>query len=97
MEEETPLSISITEPILDEIILEDLVTIHTLAVGGSELATITIVDFYVDDSYIGTDLEAPYSYVWDSSGYANGDHALKAEVSNSEYQTAESEEVVVSK
>ncbi|MBA7651306.1 hypothetical protein ES703_59123 [subsurface metagenome] len=97
LEEEEPLSISIIDPILDKIILEDMVTINALAVGGSELATITSVDFFVDGSSIGTDLEAPYSYVWDSSGASNGDHTLKAEVINSEFQTAQSEEVVVAK
>src|SRR5262249_2058026 len=36
------------------------------------------VDFYVDGQYIGTDTVAPYSVVWNTSGWSPGTHTIIA-------------------
>ena len=44
-------------------------------VGGSGIAK---VEFFVDDTPVGTVTQAPYQLLWDSAGVANGPHAFVA-------------------
>ncbi|MHB8858409.1 MAG: CAP domain-containing protein [Thermoleophilia bacterium] len=36
------------------------------------------VDLYIDNNLVASDAVPPYSYYWDTTGYANGPHTLRA-------------------
>ena len=39
---------------------------------------VTTVDFYIDDVFLATDTETPYSCSWDTTGVLDGSHTIKA-------------------
>ena len=39
---------------------------------------VTVVEFYIDDNWLYTDTEAPFSCQWDTCTYSNGYHVIKA-------------------
>ncbi len=51
--------------------------------------SIVRVEFFVDDTLMHTDLSSPYSWLWDTDGYATGSYELKAEAVDNENQRAE--------
>jgi hypothetical protein len=51
----------------------------TIEAVVSNKVQVTAVDFLVDDKVIGTDKEAPYSVVWDTTTVTNGEHLVKAQ------------------
>jgi N-acetylneuraminic acid mutarotase len=53
------------------------------------------VKFYVDGTSVGSDTEAPFGITWDASGYAAGEHTVKATATSTGGETADSEEVAV--
>jgi hypothetical protein len=91
-EPEREMFVSLTEPVAGATV-EGLQNISTFTVGGSE--TIEKVDFFVDGASVGADTEAPYGTTWDASGYAAGEHTVKATATSAGGETADSEEVVV--
>ncbi|WP_342120047.1 CehA/McbA family metallohydrolase [Pseudoduganella sp. OTU4001] len=50
----------------------------TFSANASDNVGVTKVEFYVDGVLKGTDTSAPWSYAFNSSGTANGSHALTA-------------------
>ena len=46
--------------------------------SASDNIGVTRVEFYVDNVLRGTDTTAPYTYGWNTSGFAVGNHSLKA-------------------
>ncbi len=55
--------------------LAGVVNITTTATDSSG---ITKVEFYVDASLVSSDIASPYAYIWDTTGFSNGPHTLKA-------------------
>jgi len=50
----------------------------TLSATAADNVGVTKVEFYADGTLLGTDTSSPFSLAWDSSGIANGSHALTA-------------------
>lgn len=69
-----PPSVSITQP-TDGAIVAGPVNIQASASDDFEVVK---VDFYVDNSYIGTDSSEPYSWPWDSTSVGDGSHSITA-------------------
>ncbi|MGB7531591.1 MAG: S8 family serine peptidase [Halobacteriota archaeon] len=55
---------------------------------ASDDVGVTKVDFYIDDTLLATDIEAPYSCSWDSTSVADGSHIIKATATDTIEQTA---------
>lgn len=51
----------------------------TISVDATDNVGVSLVRFYVDGGQIGLDTEAPYDYLWDTTGFADGVHTLTAE------------------
>ncbi len=49
------------------------------------------VEFYVDDNWVGTDSNVPYSLAWDSFSVINGPHAISATAYNNVGNSSDSE------
>ncbi len=49
----------------------------TITATATDNVAVTKVNFYVNNSLVGTDTTAPYSYNWDPSLLANGDYTLQ--------------------
>jgi poly(hydroxyalkanoate) depolymerase family esterase len=50
----------------------------TVTASASDAVGVTRVEFYVDGSLAGSDSAAPYELAWNTTGVANGTHALSA-------------------
>jgi hypothetical protein len=50
----------------------------TVQASASDNVGVTEVRFYIDGSLKTTDTSSPYSYSWDTTGYSDGSHAVKA-------------------
>lgn len=74
-EDTEPPTVSITSP-ADSAEVSGNVTITA---DADDNEGVSIVDFYVDDTQVGDDGEAPYEYLWDASGAEPGsEHTLEA-------------------
>jgi hypothetical protein len=71
----TPPTLNITSP-ADGATLSGMVTITASA---SDASGIEKVRFWVDNWYLSFDSSAPYSKAWDTTGFSNGHHTLKAQ------------------
>ncbi|HET6615556.1 MAG TPA: Ig-like domain-containing protein, partial [Dehalococcoidia bacterium] len=71
----TPPVVAITSP-EDGAVVSGVVTI---AATASDVSGVQKVRFWVDNSYLSFDLTAPYSKNWDTTGWANGSHVIKAQ------------------
>lgn len=84
-EVESTLSVAVSSPT------------HGAEVSGTVDITATItatndvtkVEFFVDGELKGTDTATPFEYSWNTTGYTNGFHTLKAKVTDSTTATAE--------
>lgn len=65
-----------------------------LEVSASDVLGIDQVAFYVDDVLLGTAIEAPYQYQWDVKSSHNGEHHLKAVVTNASGKTVSIEQSI---
>ncbi len=48
----------------------------TVSASASDNVGVSRVEFYVDSVLKGTDTTSPYSFAWDTTGYAAGSHSL---------------------
>lgn len=63
---------------------------ETITAEASDNLEVSKVEFYVDDTLVATDTEAPYSYALNTASYENGDHTIRAVAYDSVDNTAES-------
>jgi hypothetical protein len=80
-----PPTVTITSPNPGDTV-DGIVTIEATAsdnIGGG----ISKVDFFVDNTLIGTVTTTPYSYDWDSTTVSNGEHTLRAIATDTISQT----------
>ena len=69
-------TVEITYPVEDEILTPD--SIITIEVNASdEYKSVSLVEFFIDDTKIGEDTTEPYSFDWSTTGYSIGDHIIK--------------------
>lgn len=72
-----PPSCSISSPVSDqEIILGDIITLSAEATDTD--GVISEVQFFIDDVKIGTVVNSPYNYEWNTSTESIGNHVVKA-------------------
>jgi hypothetical protein len=55
------------------------------------------VEFYVDDSFKGSDTSAPYSYTWDTRPYEDGLHTIRTRAYNKNGKSSDTEREVFTK
>ena len=70
-----PPVVSITAPDDGEIVSGRV----TIRVKATDNTGIDRLDFFVDNEFIGSDNQAPYSFDWDSYYVSNGGHTIKVE------------------
>ena len=68
----TPPSVAITEPEDNSFVKGTVV----IVVEASDRSGIANVSFYIDDTLMFVDEEAPYEYEWDTTGWADGIHNI---------------------
>ncbi|MBN2432577.1 MAG: trypsin-like peptidase domain-containing protein [Acidobacteria bacterium] len=56
--------------------------IVTIAATATDDQGISQVEFFINNIPLGTDTTPPYQQVWDTSGYADGQHQIKATATN---------------
>ena len=64
--------------------------IVTLTLTATDNIGVIEVRFFVDGVLLGTDVSAPYSIDWDTSGETEGDHVLTAEAQDAAGNIAQS-------
>jgi hypothetical protein len=70
----TPPSVSITNPSNGATVSGTV----SFTASASDNVGVTKVEFYVDNVLKYTDTGSPYSWSWDTTGYSDGTHSLKA-------------------
>src|SRR5437867_1386032 len=68
----TPPSTSITSPSNGATVGGNV----TVTSSASDNASVSKVELYIDGKYFATDTTASYSFLWNTSNYANGSHSL---------------------
>ncbi|NIM14056.1 MAG: hypothetical protein GTO45_18595 [Candidatus Aminicenantes bacterium] len=66
------VSVNITEPGDGEVVS------GTVTIAADTSVSSAKVEFYIDDTLIGTDTSSPYEIQWDSTTVADGSHTIKA-------------------
>jgi len=80
-------SVSITAPASGSV--HDLNSSITITATASDTdGYITGVAFYIDDVLKSTDTSSPYSWVWNTTGYAGGAHSIKVIATDNSGNTA---------
>ncbi|HQO68405.1 MAG TPA: S8 family serine peptidase, partial [Candidatus Syntrophosphaera sp.] len=80
-------SVSITAPASGSV--HDLNSSITITATASDTdGYITSVAFYIDDVLKSTDTSSPYSWVWNTTGYAGGPHSIKVIATDNSGNTA---------
>ncbi|HOY85711.1 MAG TPA: S8 family serine peptidase, partial [Candidatus Syntrophosphaera sp.] len=80
-------SVSITAPAGGSV--HDLNSVITITATASDTdGYITGVAFYIDDVLKSTDTSSPYSWVWNTAGYAGGAHSIKVIATDDDSNTA---------
>lgn len=62
---------------------------------ASDNVGVSKVDFFIDNTLVGTDTASPYAYSWNSAASTNGTHVLKARASDAAGNTATSASISV--
>ncbi|MFL5348626.1 MAG: PHB depolymerase family esterase [Hyalangium sp.] len=62
---------------------------------ASDNVGVSKVEFFIDNTLVGTDTASPYAYSWNSAASTNGTHVLKARASDAAGNTATSANVSV--
>ncbi|HNQ43225.1 MAG TPA: S8 family serine peptidase, partial [Candidatus Cloacimonadota bacterium] len=80
---------TITAPANNSVInLNSSVAVNVTATDTD--GTISSVAFYIDDELIYTDYSSPYTWTWNTTGYAAGSHVIKAIATDNSNKTAQS-------
>jgi len=80
----TPPQVSITYPSNGATISSTI----TVSASATDNQAISKVEFYINNTFKSTDTTSPYSYNWDTTAYANGNHAIKATAYDSSNNSA---------
>ncbi|MFC1657373.1 S8 family serine peptidase [Candidatus Moduliflexota bacterium] len=87
----TPPAAAITVPSPGAVVGGE-VTVH---VSATDDVAVSQVDLYIDGAFFSTDSTEPYSFLWDSAGYADGLHGLAAVAIDSSGNTGQSDPLMV--
>lgn len=67
----------------------------TINADATDDVAVAKVEFYVDDTKIGEDTNAPYTYDWDTTDVSNADHDLKVKATDTSNKEGLSSEITV--
>ncbi|MCP4215881.1 MAG: hypothetical protein GY765_14605 [bacterium] len=81
----TPNTVTITEPSAGD----EVSGTTTITAGASFSAS--SMEFYIDDSLIAQLTSEPFTTDWDTTGYANGNHTIKAVATNATNESYQDE------
>ncbi len=73
--DQVPPTVTITAPAEGAVVANTV----TLQASASDNVGVTRVDFYAGIMLLGSDTTAPYSYAWNTHGYADGSYTLRAQ------------------
>jgi Bacterial Ig domain/CHRD domain len=90
-----PPTVSISAPAANATVSGTVVLTATATAASQYGVTVASVEFLVDNASVGTVMASPYTFMWDSTKVANGDHTLSAMVTDSVGGNATSPGVVV--
>jgi len=90
-----PPTVSITAPAANAAVKGTVALTATATASAQFNLTITSVEFDVDGTMVGTVTAAPYTFNWDSTKVANGNHTITAKATDSHSDSATSAGVVV--
>ena len=81
---DNPPSVSITQPANGATVAGPV----NIQASASDDHQVVKVDFYVDNSYIGTDFSESYSWPWDSTSVGDGSHTITAKATDNASQSS---------
>lgn len=90
-----PPTVSLTSPMGGATVSGSVAITATAAAGAGYNLTITSVQFYVDNTSIGTATTSPYTVNWDAAMATNGSHSLTAKATDSMGDAMTSQAVMV--
>jgi hypothetical protein len=90
-----PPTVSVSAPAANATVSGTVALTATAAAASQYSVTVASVEFLVDGTSVGTVMASPYTFMWDSTKVANGDHTITAMVTDSANGTATSSGVVV--
>ncbi len=70
----TPPSVALTNPSNGDTVSGTV----SVTATASDNVGVSKVEFYIDNVLKSTDTSSPYAYSWDTTGYSNGNHDVKA-------------------
>ncbi len=88
---DTPPTTSITTPASGSTISNQI----TISATASDDKGVSLVEFLVDGTSVGSDNTSPYSYLWNSTSKANGSHTISARATDTIGQTTTSASVSI--
>ena len=89
---DSPPTCTITAPSNGATVSGDI----TIEVDASDDNGVSEVEFYVDNSHLGSDISEPYSWIWDSTAVDDGTHTIKATaIDTASQETSDSIDVIV--
>ncbi|MFL5357210.1 Ig-like domain-containing protein [Archangium sp.] len=87
----TPPTVAVTSPASGATVSGQV----SIEASANDNRQISWVDFFVDGSWIGRSLSAPYTATWDSTIETNGSHTLTAQAVDTQYNSTTSAAVTV--
>lgn len=88
----TPPTVSVTSPANNS----DISGTFSIQANASDDTGVTKVEFYINDTLLGTDTQSPYSFGLDTTQYTNGDYTISARAFDAEGNNSRSNYVSVS-
>jgi hypothetical protein len=90
-----PPTVSISAPTANATVSGTVALTATAAAASQYSVTVASVAFLVDGTSVGTVMASPYTFMWDSTKVANGNHSITAKVTDSANGSATSAAVTV--
>ncbi|MGP8035547.1 MAG: CHRD domain-containing protein [Steroidobacteraceae bacterium] len=76
-------TVSISAPAANATVSGSVTLTASASAASQYSVTVASVEFLVDGSSVGTVMASPYTFMWDSTKVANGDHSITATVTDS--------------
>jgi chitodextrinase len=74
-------TVSLTAPVNNSTVARDS-TVSLTATATDSGSSVSKVDYYIDNSLVGTDTSTPYSFSWNTTGVALGAHTLQVKATD---------------
>jgi Bacterial Ig domain/CHRD domain len=90
-----PPTVSLTAPAADATVSGTVALTATASASSTYNLTVSSVEFEVDGTSVGTAMSSPYTFNWDSTKVANGNHSITAIATDSASDMTTSSPVTV--